>query len=46
MYQPRLQLPDIWKQPAPQRPAKKEEPLKMPMHWEAHGKGPQLPPRS
>ena len=43
MYQPRLQLPDIWKQP-PQRPTpKKEESFKMPVLREAPGKAP-MPP--
>ncbi|CAL5222699.1 g5101 [Coccomyxa viridis] len=44
VYQPRLQLPDIWKQP-PQRPAPKKEDFspKLPMLREAPGKGPTPP---
>ncbi len=44
VYQPRLQLPDIWKQP-PQRPALKKEDSssKLPVLREAPGKGPTPP---
>ncbi len=48
VYQPQLQLPNIWKQP-PQRPTPKKDesvkvPIKVPVLREASGKAPMPPP--